>query len=74
MIKIKTSRIVEAEGVFGKVGEVLSADSKGITVACGRGKLLITELVPEGKKAMSAASFVNGRGVAVGDILKNVKE
>ena len=74
MIKIKTSRIVEADGVFGKAGEVLSADSKGITLACGRGKLLITELVPEGKKAMSAASFVNGRGVAVGDILKSVKE
>jgi methionyl-tRNA formyltransferase len=74
MIKIKTSRIVEADGVFGKAGEVLSADSKGITVACGRGKLLITELVPEGKKAMSAASFVNGRGVAIGDIFTNVKE
>ena len=74
MIKIKTSRIVEAEGVFGKAGEVLSADSKGITVACGKGTLLITELVPEGKKAMSAASFVNGRGVAVGDIFTNVKE
>lgn len=74
MIKIKTSRIVEAEGVFGKAGEVLSADSKGITLACGKGKLLITELVPEGKKAMSASSFVNGRGVAAGDIFTKIKE
>ena len=74
MIKIKTSRIAEADGVFGKAGEVLSADSKGITVACGKGKLFITELVPEGKKAMTAASFVNGRGVTVGDILTNIKE
>ena len=74
MIKIKTSRIVEAGGVFGKAGEVLSADAKGITLACGKGKLLITELVPEGKKAMSASSFVNGRGVVVGDIFTKFKE
>ena len=74
MIKIKTSRIVEAGGVFGKAGEVLSADAKGITLACGKGKLLITELVPEGKKAMSASSFVNGRGVVVGDIFTKIKE
>jgi len=74
MIKIKTSRIAEADGIFGKAGEVLSADSKGITVACGKGKLVITELVPEGKKAMSAVSFVNGRGVAAGDIFTNIKE
>ena len=74
MIKIKVSRISEYDGVFGKAGEVLSADSKGITVACGKGKLLITELVPEGKKAMTAAAFVNGRGVTAGDIFKNSKE
>ena len=74
MIKIKTSRIVEADRVFGKAGEVLSADREGITVACGKGKLLITELVPEGKKAMTASAFVNGRGISAGDIFKNSKE
>ena len=74
MIKIKASRILADEGVFGKAGEVISTAGDGITVACGAGKLLITELVPEGKKAMTAASFVNGRGVAAKDIFTNVKE
>ena len=74
MLKIKSSEIIEREGVCGKAGEVVSADSRGITVACQKGKLLITALVPEGKKAMSAAAFVNGRGVAIGDILTSSKE
>ena len=74
MLKIRSSLIIEKHGDFGKAGEIISADSKGIAVACGDGKLLITEVVPEGKKPMSAASFVNGRGVAVGDVLSSNKE
>lgn len=74
MLKIKATVILEKDGEYGKAGEVLSADSKGISISCGSGKLLITEIVPEGKKAMSAASFVNGRGVSVGDTLVSSKE
>ena len=74
MLKIRSSLTIEKQGSFGKAGEVVSADSKGITVVCGDGKLIITEVVPEGKKPMSAVSFVNGRGVAVGDILTPRKE
>ena len=74
MLKIRSSLIIEKSGDFGKAGEVILADSKGITVACESGKLLITEVVPEGKKPMSAAAFVNGRGVAVGDVLNSNRE
>ncbi len=74
MLKIRSSLIIEKQGSFGKAGEVVSADSKGITVVCGDGKLLITEVVPEGKKPMSAVSFVNGRGVAAGNILTSNRE
>lgn len=74
MLKIKATVILEKDGEYGIPGEVLSADSKGISISCGSGKLLITEIVPEGKKAMSAASFVNGRGVSVGDTLVSSKE
>ena len=74
MIKIKSSRLLENENTHGKLGEVISAGALGIEVACGRGKILITEVVPEGKKAMSASAFVNGRGVSCGDIFISSKE
>ena len=74
MLKIKASRIIEKCGSYGECGRVLSADSKGIAIACGKGKILITEVVPEGKKAMPASAFVNGRGICAGDVLKSDKE
>ena len=53
----------------GKIGEVLRADKKGITVACGRGAVNIERLQPSGGKAMNAADFVNGRKIKAGDFL-----
>ncbi len=51
-------------------GQVLEAGKKGIAVACGKGKIMITMLQPAGGKAMKAADFVNGRKIKVGDILE----
>lgn len=42
-------------------GTILSADKNGIIIATGDGSLNITQLQPPGKKAMSAADFINGR-------------
>lgn len=53
----------------GSAGEVLSADKRGITVACGGGSVLITELQPAGGKKMRATDFVNGRKIKAGDLL-----
>ena len=50
-------------------GTVIALDKNGIRVACGDGVLCITEVQPEGKKRMRAADFINGRAVAVGDML-----
>lgn len=47
-------------------GTVVAADRHGITVACGRGALVIETATPEGKKPQSAADLVNGRQIAVG--------
>lgn len=74
MLKIKSSKIIEKDGVYGKAGEILSADGKGIAVACGKGIIQITDLIPEGKRAMTAAAFVNGRSIFAGDILTSSKE
>ncbi len=74
MLKIKASRIVEKDGLYGKNGEVVALGSNGITVSCGKGKIIITEVIPEGKKAMAASAFVNGRGISLGDVLASSKE
>lgn len=44
----------------GEAGSVISATDKGIEIACGEGSVLITTIQPEGKRAMSAASFLAG--------------
>ena len=42
------------------VGKVVNVGDLGIDVATGDGLLRITRLQPEGKRAMSAADFING--------------
>ena len=42
-------------------GTILTANKHGIRIACSEGVLSITQLQPPGKKAMSAADFLNGR-------------
>ena len=50
-------------------GTVVSlADSK-ITVACATGTVSLLTVLPEGKKRMSAADFINGRKINLGDVL-----
>jgi methionyl-tRNA formyltransferase len=54
---------------FGTPGQVLCADKHGVVVACGEGALRLVTIQPEGKKAMPAAAWVAGRGIAPGDWL-----
>ena len=51
-------------------GTVLTADDRGIVVACGDGTALaIRRVVPEGKRSMSAAEFLRGNGIHPGTVL-----
>ncbi len=52
----------------GNAHEVVSLDG-GIFVKCKTGTVVLDEVIPEGKGKMSAASFINGRKIALGDIL-----
>ena len=61
-------RATPAEG-RGEFGTVISADKKGIVVACADGAIRIEELQPAGGKAMKASDFVNGRKIKAGDKL-----
>lgn len=62
---------VEAQGADGAApGTVLAVSGQALVVACGEGGALRLERVkPAGRQAMSGASLVNGRVLAVGDVL-----
>ena len=66
LLKILSSEPVEGSG---RPGEVISLSGGRITVACGEGAVALLSVLPEGKKRMSAADFINGRRISVGDIL-----
>ncbi len=51
----------------GESGAVLSADKRGVVVACGQGAVTISLLQFAGGKVLSAADAVNGRKIKAGD-------
>ena len=51
-------------------GEVLSADRKGIVVACAEGAFGIVKAQFAGGRPLSAADIVNGRKIKAGDVLE----
>lgn len=67
-LKIWGSRLTEKKSEA-EAGTVVEAGKHSFFVACGSGVLEITEVQPESKKRMAAQVFLNGRGVAEGDIL-----
>ncbi|MBV9947212.1 MAG: methionyl-tRNA formyltransferase [Myxococcales bacterium] len=82
-IKVHATRVVGEEGTtaagagggaaalpVGAAGEVIVADKSRLLVACGGGGCVELRTVqPEGKRAMTGAEWVMGRGVAQGDVL-----
>lgn len=69
LLKIVASEVADTDSTNETAGEVLALDGK-ITVACGRGKINLLTVVPEGKSRMGAADFIRGRKINIGDILK----
>ena len=70
LLKVVESRVCDDEKTVKCLpGTVLSVGDD-IKVACGKGILSLTVVVPEGKGRMSAADFVRGRKIAEGDLLK----
>jgi len=50
-------------------GELIKAAPDGITVATGKGSLIIEELQIEGKRVMKAGEFLSGHKVCAGELL-----
>jgi methionyl-tRNA formyltransferase len=68
MLKVIAAEPAQWEG-DAPLGSVVSLEGGKITVACGRGAIALLTVLPEGKKRMQAADFINGRKIAVGDLL-----
>ena len=65
-VELKIWRCDTAAG-RGNPGEILSADSRGLCVACGEGALVITELQRSGGKRLPAAEFLRGFPLSAGE-------
>lgn len=70
LLKVVKSEICERESENEEYGKVLSLDNGRIRVACASGSVNILTVLPEGKGRMSAADFIRGRKINIGDILK----
>lgn len=69
MLKLCESRLYKDEAKDGKNGEVIALSKDGILVKCRDGAVLLTKVKPEGKGVMNAVDLINGRKIALGDML-----
>jgi len=69
LLKIVKTAVSDRESGNAVPGTVVSVDGGRICVACGEGCVDILTLIPEGKSKMSAADFLRGRGISVGEVL-----
>jgi methionyl-tRNA formyltransferase len=69
-LKVHATRVVASARPASSPGHVLLADKSRVLVASGHdGTVELVTVQPEGKRAIRAAEWVMGRGVAEGDIL-----
>jgi methionyl-tRNA formyltransferase len=50
-------------------GTVVSANAGGLVVACAEGAVCITDVLPEGRRVMPVAAFLNGTPIAAGSVI-----
>ncbi len=70
LLKVLESRCEADAKYSAEAGTVVSLDGGDITVACRSGAVKLLRVLPEGQGRMSAADFIRGRKIALGDILK----
>lgn len=64
--RVKIYEAVECEGV-GQPGAIIKADKGGLLVACGVNAIKINQIQAPGKRVMTAAEFLNGNKLSVGE-------
>jgi len=71
--RLRILKVQVAEGAPDDVpGKIARVTDIGIEVGTGQGRLIITELQPEGKKCMSAKSFLAGHKIERGTLFDSV--
>ena len=70
LLKIAKSKLSDAEKTPKCLPGTVIEVGEDIKVACGKGVISLLTVLPEGKGRMSAADFVLGRKINVGDVLK----
>lgn len=69
LLKIVSARVSDLpRPASASCGEVIALRGS-IAVACGSGVLELLTVLPEGKSRMTASAFVNGKKIAIGDLL-----
>ncbi len=69
LLKVYAARVYDEDKVHAVApGTVVGLDGE-ILVACGKGTLALTSVIPEGKKRMGAADYIRGRKLNLGDLL-----
>ena len=68
-VKVLSARPVDGEGTPGTVLALSQEGTGCIRVACGTGALDLYRIKPEGKGGMTAAEYLRGRKLAVGEAL-----
>lgn len=71
MLKMISALCTKERVQTAKPGEITGISKDCIMIACGSGTLLLKKVIPEGKKEMSVADYLNGSPLAVGDVLLN---
>jgi methionyl-tRNA formyltransferase len=70
-VKITKASYTAFKAAGAAPGKITALADNRIMVSCGSGSLLLERIVPEGKKEMSVADFLNGARLEVGDMLLN---
>jgi methionyl-tRNA formyltransferase len=73
-LRIVEARVVDPPQRTEPPGLVVELTPEGLLMVCGEGScLLLTEVQPEGRRALSARDAVNGRQIQVGDRLEQAR-
>lgn len=68
-LKVLATRVAAEGGANGEPGRVVTADARGIEIACGSGSIHLLRGQLEGRKALDARELVSGRAIVAGALL-----
>ena len=66
LLKVRIADIDEEKYIDTKPGEIIEITKKNFTIKCGEGAITVLKLLPEGKKPMDTAAYLNGHKLKVG--------